>query len=298
MTGRQAPAVRPFSERYGPWAVVTGAARAEGIGFGFARHLAGRHVNVVLVDVLGDELELRAQELRDRYHVKVESVPLDLGAVDFIDELHVATAGLDVGLVVCNHALIPMEAPTILDTPLETHHQMIDVNARAYTTLVHHFGRRFVTAGRGGILLVSSQGGLRGTAFEGGYSANKAFQMMLGESLWYELRGTGVDVLVLAPGLTRTQGDGMDGYPQVMVMPVDPVVAEALDGLGQRHLVIPGRLNKVFHVMTSRFMSRRRAVTTNGSFMARGLGRDPSRPFVGPGAPVRPGDTAWTHPDP
>lgn len=285
----------PFSTKYGPWAVVTGAARPEGIGYGFARHLAGRHLNLVLVDVLADELDDRAAELRDRYHVRVDTVALDLGRADFLPELQAVTDERDVGLVVCNHMVLPLDAPTILDTPLATHHRMLDVNARAYTTLVHHFGRRFVTAGRGGIVLLSSQGGLRGTPFTGAYSANKAFQLMLGESLWYELRGTGVDVLVVAPGLTDTQGDGMAGYPKAMIGAVDPLVAEALDAIGHRHLLIPGRLNRLFDLVTSRLLPRRRAVVTNGDFMARGLGRDRSRPFVGPrsgGAPA-PGERDW-----
>lgn len=285
----------PFAGRYGPWAVVTGAARGEGIGYGFARHLAGRHLNLVLVDVLDGELEARAAELRARYHVRVLPVVLDLGQADFLTALRATTDELDVGLVVCNHMVLPLDAPAILDTPLETHHRMLDVNARAYTTLVHHFGRRFVRVGRGGIVLLSSQGGLRGTPFTGAYSANKAFQLMLGESLWYELRGTGVDVLVVAPGLTDTQGDGMAGYPKAMIGRVDGVVVEALAALGRRHLLIPGRLNKVFDFVTARFMGRRRAVSTNGGFMAKGLGRDRSRPFVGPGsagAPA-PGDRDW-----
>jgi short-subunit dehydrogenase len=291
----EAAALAPlgFSQQYGPWAVVTGAARAEGIGFEFARQLAGKHVNLVLVDVLGDELDVRAAELRRRFHVRVEAVALDLGEADFVDRLREVTDDVEIGSLVCNHMFLPLEAPTILDTPLATHHAMLDVNARAYTTLVHHFGRRFVKQGRGGIVIVSSQGGFRGTPFTGAYSANKAFQLMLGESLWYELRGTGVDVLVVTPGLTNTQGDGLAGYPQVMVMEVEPVVTEALGALGKQHLLVPGSLNKVFHLLTSRFMSRRRAVVTNGDFMAKGLRRDTSRPLVGPLAAAAPGETGW-----
>lgn len=127
--------------------------------------------------------------------------------------------------------------------------------------------------GRGGVIIVSSQGGLRGTPYTGAYAANKAFQLVLGESLWYELRGSGVDVEVLAPGLTNTQGDGLAGYPQVMVMPVEPVVTEALERLGRDHLVIPGPVNKLFNFVTTRLMSRRQALVTNGDFMRRGLGK-------------------------
>lgn len=271
---QKAQAAMPaFNVRYGPWAIVTGAARAEGLGYGFARHLAGRQINLVLVDILADELEARAAELRRNYLVKVKPVALDLGQPDFISRLLAETDGLKIGLLVCNHMFTPADTPAILDMPLEIHHRMLDINARAYTTLVHTYGRQMQANRRGGIILVSSGAGLRGTAYTGAYSANKAFQFMLGESLWYELLGTGVDVLVLAPGLTRTQGDALDGYPAFMLMDVDPVIAETLQNLGRKHVVIPGLVNKAFDVMTGRLMSRRRAVLTTGDMMARGLSK-------------------------
>jgi hypothetical protein len=264
----------PFGTKYGPWAIVTGAARAEGIGYGFARHLAGRQINLVLVDILADELEARAAELRRNYLVKVRPVALDLGQPDFIDRLLAETDGLDIGLLICNHMYTPSDTPPILDMPLAMHHRMLDINARAYTTLAHTYGRQMVNKGRGGIILVSSGAGMRGTAYTGAYSANKAYQLMFGEALWYELLGSGVDVLVLAPGLTRTQGDALDNYPAFMLMDVEPVVKETLAGLGKQHLVIPGPVNKMFEVLSSRIMSRRQAVMTTGQLMAQGLQKE------------------------
>lgn len=264
---------QPFNVQYGPWAIVTGAARAEGLGYGFARRLAGQRINLILVDILEEELQARATELQQKYLVKVKPVVLDLGRPDFLPELQAHTAGLEIGLLVCNHMVTPKETPTILDMELATHHAMLDVNARAYTTLIHAYGRQMVAQGHGGILIVSSQGGLRGTPYTGAYSANKAFQLMLGESLWYELLGTNVDVLVLAPGLTRTQGDALDGYPKIMLMDVEPVVDEALRNLGRKHLVIPGPVNKLFHFATTHLMTREKALRMNGEFMAQGLGK-------------------------
>jgi short-subunit dehydrogenase len=252
---------------------VTGAAREEGIGFGFARHLAGKHLNLVLVDILSEELEQRAKELRAKYHVKVEVLAHDLGDPAFLPELRELTDRVDVGLLVCNHMFMRKDTPPILEMELDEHLQILDVNARAYMQLVHVYGRDLVARGRGGIVIVSSQAGFRGMPYTGAYSANKAYQLMLGESLWYELRGTGVDVTVLTPGLTNTQGDGLDGYPKAMIMEVDPVVAEALRGLGKRHLVVPGLVNKVFQASTNLFMTRRRALLVNGGVMARGLGK-------------------------
>ena len=261
----------PFDQKYGPWAIVTGTARAEGIGYGFARHLASKQINLVLVDILGDELEARAAELRQKYQVQVKTAVLDLGQPDFITALQGITTDLDIGLLVCNHLYIHPDTQTILDMDLETHHTMLNVNARAYTTLVHTYGRQMVAQNRGGIIIVSSFAGLRGTPYTGAYSANKAFQMMLGESLWYELADTNVDVLILAPGLTNTQGDALEDYPQFMIMEVDPVITETLSNLGKKHLVTPGSINKLLNFVTTHLMTRQTALTANGNFLSRGF---------------------------
>jgi uncharacterized protein len=75
---------------------------------------------------------------------------------------------------------------------------MIDINARAYTNLIHCFGRDMRDRGRGAIIIVVSGVGLTSAPCAAAYAANKAFQITLGEALWYELQGRGVDVLVMS----------------------------------------------------------------------------------------------------
>ena len=263
-----------FLRRYGPWALVTGAARAEGVGYGFARRLAGRNFSLVLVDNRGPDLERRAAELRARYDVKVRPVVLDLGEPDFAEALQAQTSDIEVGLLVCNHMATPADTPPILEMDLATLHAMLDINARAYTTLIHTYGRQMAARGRGGMVVVSSGAGLMPTPYTGAYSANKAYQIALGEALWYELQSRGVDVTVAVLGLTNTQGDALAGYPQFMVAEVDPTVVEILDNLGKSPQVIPGTVNKLFLAAQTRLMPRRMALQTIGEFMARGLGKD------------------------
>ncbi len=266
-------AALPFSQKYGPWAIVTGAARAEGIGYGFARHLAGKHLNLVLVDILGDELEARAEELRQKYLVNVKTAVLDLGQPDSITKLQAVTADLEIGLLVCNHMVLDPKTPPILDMDLEMHRTMLNVNAGGYTALIHTYGRQMVAQNHGGIIIVSSQAGLHSMPYTGAYSANKAYQLALGEALWYELMNTGVDILVLAPGLTNSQGDNLDDYPQFMIMEVDEVIAETLASLGKKHLVVPGPLNKAIHFASTHFMTRQQGLRINGGLMAKGLNK-------------------------
>ncbi|MCA9969942.1 MAG: SDR family NAD(P)-dependent oxidoreductase [Anaerolineales bacterium] len=264
---------RSLATRYGPWAIITGAAREAGIGYGFARELAAAGINLVLVDVLAEALQARAAALALAYGVQVKPLALDLGRRDFLPELQAATADLDVGLLVCNHMAAPAGMPAILEMDLAAHHRMLDVNARAYTMLLHAYGRQMVAQGRGGLVIVASQAALHGTPYTGAYAANKAFQLMLGESLWYELRGSGVDVLVLLPGRTRTDDAAPAGFPRFMLMDVDPVVREALAALGRRHLVIPGVVNKLLQFVANHVMSRRQALLTSGRTMDRWLGK-------------------------
>ncbi len=261
-----------FLRTYGPWALVTGAARAEGLGYSFARHLAGRGFNLALVDVEGDELAARAEELQKKYLVKVRPIALDLGRDDFLGTLLARTADITVGLLVCNHMWTPKDTPTVMEMDLATHVAMLDINARAYTALIHAYGRPMVERAQGGIVIVTSGAGLQTTPYTGAYSANKAYQRALGEALWYELQGSGVDVLVTAPGLMDTQGDALAGYPQWMIMDPDAVAAQTLDALGHAGpVLIPGLVNKAFMATQTRLLPRRLALESTGRFMARGL---------------------------
>lgn len=263
----------PLDRFTGSWAVVTGSARLEGLGFAFARQLADRGVNVALVDVLEDELQARADELRATSSAQVRPIAADLSDLTSYGRLGDALADVTVEVLVCNHMFTPHDTPEILDMALEVHNAMIDINARAYVNLIHRFGSQMRANGRGAIVIVSSGAGLAPTPYTGAYAANKAFQIAFGEALWFELQGTGVDVLVVSAGLMNTQGDALNQYPQWMIQDRNEAAAQALSAVGRKHLVMPGRANRFFTLMQTRLMSRRRAVQQVGRFMASGLGK-------------------------
>ncbi|MGE2712807.1 SDR family NAD(P)-dependent oxidoreductase [Mycolicibacterium litorale] len=267
---RRASAIDDFT---GGWALVSGAARAEGLGFAFAGQLAAAGLNLVLTDVLDDELSARAGELAARFGVEVRTAACDLGEAAPYPAIEQAVADIDVDVLVCNHMYTPAETPPILDMPLETHSRMIDINARGYTNLIHRFGTDMRTRGRGAIVVVASGAGLTSAPYTAAYSANKAFQIALGEALWYEMRGTGVDVLVMVGGLMNTQGDALDRYPRYPIAEPEDVVREVISAVGRKHLVVPGVANRMFLLAQTRLMSRRRTVSVIGGFMARGLGK-------------------------
>src|SRR5690606_23630149 len=150
-----------------------------------------------------------------------------------------------VGLVVYDAARA--EVGPFIDTEAGDHADMVEVNCRGPVLLCHHFGRRMVQRGRGGLVLLSSLAGFQGNGTIATYAATKAFDLALGEALAHELQPHGVDVLVCAPGATRTPGYERS-QPKRSPLPVlepNQVAREALAALGRRSLVVPGRLNRV-----------------------------------------------------
>jgi short-subunit dehydrogenase len=250
-----------FVERYGPWAVVAGA--SEGIGASFSKKLAARGINVVLVARRAAPLEELAAELRQKHGVEVKVQPLDLGSPDVVAEMSAATGDLDIGLMIYNAAYSPIGA--FLDIDVEEHIKAADINVYGPLRLSHYFGRRFVERGKGGIILMSSMSGFQGTAMVANYAATKAYDTVLAEGLWYELRRHGVDVLGCVAGATLTPSyestiDHIPTNPLARPMQPDDVTEQALEDLGRRPVGVSGRLNRVASALLSRLLPRRAAI--------------------------------------
>lgn len=248
-------------ERYGPWAVVAGA--SEGIGASFSKKLAAHGMNLVLVARRTAPLEQLAVELRTRHSVEVKVIPLDLGSRDPVSGMTAATGGLDVGLLIYNAAYSPIGA--FLDVEVEGHLKAVDVNVRGPLLLSHHFGRRFVERGKGGIILMSSMSGLQGTAMVANYAATKAYDTVLAEGLWYELRERGVDVLACVAGATSTPSyeASTDRIPTSWLarpMRPDDVTEQALHDLGRRPSAVSGPRNRFASLLLRRLLSRSGAI--------------------------------------
>ncbi|MCS6972279.1 MAG: SDR family NAD(P)-dependent oxidoreductase, partial [Leptospiraceae bacterium] len=148
-------------------------------------------------------------------------------------------------------------AGSFTEHPLEDELRMLDVNCRAALILAHEFANRMVQHRRGGIIMVSSVAAFQGVPFMSHYAATKAYDLILGEGLYHELKRFDVDVLTLCPGATATefaQVAGGKDFPQAMA--VAPVVAEALDALGKKSHVVTGAKNKL-SVFATRLLPRR-----------------------------------------
>ena len=233
-----------FQHSYGPWAIVTGA--SSGIGEAFVHALAARGISSVLVSRREDELHRVINDVHQRHGINCLAVLLDLADSQFIDTLTQATEGLDIGLVVGNAAFNPVGA--FSDLSSNDLMRIIDVNDRANLLLASKYLPKLKARGRGGFLLVASSEAFFGAPYSACYSASKAFVLSLGEALWGEMKGTGVDVLVLAPSATDTPllASRDLGDMKIRVMSAMEVANIGLDNLPDGPYIIPGARNRIF----------------------------------------------------
>jgi short-subunit dehydrogenase len=245
-----------FRQKFGPWAVVTGAAM--GIGASYVEQLVARGLNVVLIDRERSIIEQAAG-----YGDRARSLVVDLADRNAVEDALSDLEHLDVGLLVAN-AAYAATAPW-LQIPLDDKLRQIAVNVVAVTQMVDGLSRRMVERGRGGIIIMSSFAARLGSPMVTTYAATKAFDLILAESLWAELKPHGIDVLGVMPGTTRTPGyvDSLGPAakpPPGRVMEPADVAREALDTLGSRPSVVAGSFNRVASMLMTRVLPRRTAI--------------------------------------
>ena len=251
--------MRRFSDRYGPWALVAGGSKGLGAAFGFAA--AARGLNVALVARAPAPLAAAAAEIAAAHGVETRTIEADLSDAAGVERAFDAVRDLDVGLVIHNAAFSPMGR--FLDGEMEDALRALDLNARAALLLTHHFGRAMRARGRGGLVLVSSLAGLQGAPYLATYGATKAFERVLAEGLWYELREQGVDVLAVCAGATRTPGLEASGARDAPgVLPAAEVASRSLDALGRGPVVVPGTVNRLAAHALRRLLPARLGIST------------------------------------
>jgi uncharacterized protein len=254
-------AMSDYRARYGPWAIVAGA--STGLGAEFARQLAARGLDVLLLARRRDVTEQLAGELATQYKVQARAAIVDLASPELLQQLRAATDGLEVGLVVYN-AASSLIGPFLEQSLAEKLH-IVDVNCRGPLIFADELGRKMAARGRGGIIIMASLAAAQGSPLVATYAASKAFDLVLAEGLWDELGGHGVDVLACRAGATRTPNyEAARPMGKVPLMEAAPVVTSALDSLGKTPSVVPGFINRLGGLVLGRLMSRRAAIRLMG----------------------------------
>jgi len=229
-----------WREKYGTWAVVTGA--SDGIGREIAVELAKTGLNLVLVARRRAVLEQLSQNLSNQYPIETLVVDADLSDDTAVKAVIEATTHLDIGLVVACAGF--GTAGRFIDLPIERELNMIDVNTHAVLAMTHHFARRFVAQGRGGIVLMSSLVAFQGVPLSANYAATKAYVQSLAEGLHKELAPLGVDVVASAPGPIHSGFAERANMQMGLAAKPENVAKATLNALGRRTTVRPGWLSK------------------------------------------------------
>ncbi len=237
-------------DRYGPIALVTGA--ASGIGKSFALALAREGFELVLVDRQRAPLEMVAAELG------AEACSGDLVDRGFVAELRERCARDPIGLLI--HAAGVSSMGRFLDLPLDALRREVDLHCATSLELTHAAASAMRERRRGGIVLLSSSSAVLRSPFVSNYAATKAYTLALAESLYDDLRESGVDVLALVPGMTRTallEQARPNARAQKFMASPDDVAAAALRALGRAPVVMPSVSDRIATTLITRFLPQK-----------------------------------------
>jgi short-subunit dehydrogenase len=242
------------------FALITGASR--GLGMEFARALAERHYNLVLVARSAEPLHAFAAELRRSTPVAVVAIQVDLsppGAGQVLAE-QLSHGGIPVELLV-NNAGFGLRGE-FRDLSLARQLEMLRLNNQAIVELTYSLLPGMLERRQKGIINISSTAGFQPIPFASAYSATKAFLTAFSLALEQELRSSGVTVVTVCPGrlLKKQSGDSAQPvkgkWAGVYQSPED-VVRDALRVLANGGgLTVPGALNK-FSVFAQRLIPRK-----------------------------------------
>jgi short-subunit dehydrogenase len=190
--------------------------------------------------------------------VDAESLALDLADADAADRVISAVGDRDLGILV-NNASFGRVAP-FESVDLSSYRRMLAVNVDAYLALAHGLLPAMHARGRGAMVFVSSVNALApGIGHGVVYSATKAFETSLACGLWHECLGTGVDVLLVLPGPTRTRFQEKAGTKVASwAMEPEEVVDGALPRLGRELVYVPGAINELLVASFERLTMDRR----------------------------------------
>ena len=269
-----------FATKYGPWALVAGA--SDGVGAAFAKGLAQRGVNVVLLARRQGALEQVAAEIESETSAQTRTLAVDLAQPDAASTIAAATGDLEIGFLVYCAGADPDFAP-FLANPIGAAEAMVQRNCMVPMQLCHHFAPAMVERGSGGIVIFGSGAGLAGGPNMVAYGASKAFDMVFAEALWAELHDKGVDVLGLILGKTNTpalrqlehsrgQISSPDDLP-VGAATVDEVIAEAFENLTNGPTWMAGETMR-FAAQTLASLPRNQAVELFAQAAAAAMGPD------------------------
>lgn len=254
-----------LKEKYGDLALIAGA--SEGIGAAYARQLAAQGINLVLIARKKEQLARYASELSTRYGIEVKCIQEDLADPDSANRILDQIRDQQINLFIYNAG--NSYIGKFEEQSWSVHKEIAFTNTITPMQLTHHLAPGMLERGKGAIIFMASLAGFQGTPFIATYAATKAFDQILAESLWYEWKDRGVDVLACCAGATSSPNflktnPGKQHFLAPKVQTPDEVVTECLKRLGKTPSFITGRANKFASFFMRRILSRKKAIVTMG----------------------------------
>lgn len=254
-----------LKQKYGPLALVAGA--SEGIGAAFAHFLAGAGMDLVLIARRKEPLDELAALLTSQYGIQTFTICCDLSEPLAVQEIEEALQGKELNLLVYNAAL-SFIGPFETNSP-EQLRQIAYTNMISPMCLVQQFGAPMLNKGKGAVVLMASLAGFQGSGFLAAYAASKAFNRVLAESLWYEWKHRGVDVIACCAGATATPNfirtkPEKTGFFAPRVQTPEEVVAACFKRLGKQPSFIPGLGNRIASFIMQKLLPRKMAINIMG----------------------------------
>lgn len=247
-----------FKLKYGPWAIVAGA--AVGLGEAYSVALAQRGVNLVMIDSRAESMHSLGVKLEQSYGIQTKELHIDLAGKTAVNEIMNAIESVECRLLIYNAAYSKIQSFTSMTE--EDLDRFIEINTRTAVKLVHAFARQLKKNKLpGGILLMSSLAGLLGMQLVAPYAATKAFTWNLAEAIHYELQAAKIDVMACIAGATATpaylETNPQYGIFKPQVMKPAKVAEKALNKLGIKVLYVPGVMNRISYYILTRLLPRK-----------------------------------------
>jgi short-subunit dehydrogenase len=244
---------------YGSWCLVAGA--AEGLGEAWSTALAEKGMDLIMVDHQDGPMHALGDRLERDFGVRTRRLEMELGEEGSVTIMMDAVKETACRFLVYNAAYSRVKkftenGPGDLD-------RYVEVNVRTPMQLVHAFVHHHAgnPGQKKGIVLMASLAGLWGTRFLAPYGATKAFNQVLAEALYHELKPENFNVIACVAGATATPAylgtNPRYGRIRPHVMNPRQVVEETLHSLGRKALCIPGFRNRMNYFLMTRILSRK-----------------------------------------